>query len=400
MTRDAKIATLTAIIATGFVTTVMFYYYRSFYQQAVFPGNSFLVPGLFRDFIVAWQSWRSCEFNCVGLNGSPYFPGTFLFVNVLAWIPDPGQGARTLVTLYVAFFAIYTYLSVKTNLVSASIRDTVICTLMAYPVLLEIVTANVEAILFAFLVLFVYAYKRGNFALSVVALAVCIAMKGYPAVFAVVYLADRRYRDLLALIQWVIVLSIVPLLVFHGGLQSGITGYLSRLHNNQALYSNIQVVGFAPWSHSLLNGFRLLVGPNFQAMEQLFFPYLLFALASFAAVTLYLIFVERTFWKRIAILTVTMCVLPYTSADYTLIHFFIPIYLFINHLSNESDKRFDALVIILFALLMVPKTWITLWGNPYWNINIVLDPIIMVALVAAIVVQTVGKTKVAAPISA
>src|SRR5580658_1850589 len=113
MTRDAKIATLTAIIAIGFVTTCMFYYYRGFYQQLAFPGNSFLVPGLFRDFIVAWLSWRSCEFNCVGINGSPYFPGTFLFFNVLSWIPDPGQGARTLVTLYVAFLAIYTYLSVK-----------------------------------------------------------------------------------------------------------------------------------------------------------------------------------------------------------------------------------------------------------------------------------------------
>lgn len=399
MTRDAKIATLTAVIATGFVVACMYYYYRSFYQHLPFPANTFLTPGWLSDLIVSWVSWRKCEFSCTGMDGSPYFPATFLFVNILSWIPDPGLAGKTLVTLYAAFIASYTYLSVKTNLLAASIRDTVICTFMSYPVLLEIVTANVEGILFAFLVVFVYAYKRGNYPLSILALAVCISMKGFPAVFALVYVADKRYRDLFALTQWVIVLTVIPLLVFHGGFQSGIAGYLARIYDNVGLYSKLQIIrtvgGAAPWSHSLLNVPRMLMGPQFPPMQQVLVPYMLFALASFAAVTFYVIFVERTFWKRIAILTAAMCVLPYTSSDYKLMDFFIPIYLFINHRANESHKRFDALVIILFALLMVPKTWIIFWDNPWWNINVVLNPIIIVLVVAAIVVQTVREPKVA-----
>ena len=65
-------------------------------------------------------------------------------------------------------------------------------------------------------------------------------------------------------------------------------------------------------------------------------------------------FIETDFWKKVSLLVFIMLLFPYTSADYKLLHLFIPIVLFIN---NKKEEKNDLIYTILFALLLIPKNY-------------------------------------------
>jgi hypothetical protein len=49
-----------------------------------------------------------------------------------------------------------------------------------------------------------------------------------------------------------------------------------------------------------------------------------------------------------------MLLLPHISADYKLLHVFIPLFLFVN---SEARSKLDALYVSLFGLLLIPKDY-------------------------------------------
>jgi glucan phosphoethanolaminetransferase (alkaline phosphatase superfamily) len=156
------------------------------------------------------------------------------------------------------------------------------------------------------------------------------------------------------------------------------------------MYADLMIMGIAGnhFGHSLLNGLRIAVGDeSFPAMQRIMLPYLAFSTFIFSMVSLFIIFVERVFWKRITILVICMCLLPYTSTDYKLLHFFIPLFLFVNHskTSEEESEPFDIYYILLFSMLLIPKSYYYFHDSPLYTLNNVLNPIIMIALLSLIV---------------
>ena len=84
--------------------------------------------------------------------------------------------------------------------------------------------------------------------------------------------------------------------------------------------------------------------------------------------------------------------LPYISADYKLIHIFIPMLLFIN---CEKESSFRLLSAILFGLLLIPKAYYHFSGivsaesgAPDISISIIINPLIM--LIFSIVIMYEG----------
>ena len=59
----------------------------------------------------------------------------------------------------------------------------------------------------------------------------------------------------------------------------------------------------------------------------------------------YVVLVEKEFWKKVAILVVAMLLLPHVSADYKLIHIFLPLFLFIN-ISEIKPPRWSICCVI------------------------------------------------------
>jgi hypothetical protein len=108
--------------------------------------------------------------------------------------------------------------------------------------------------------------------------------------------------------------------------------------------------------------------------------YMLFSLVYISLIALYIMFVEKIFWKQIALLVFSFNLLPYVSADYKLIHLFIPLLLFIN---AEEKSDHDLLYIVLFGLLMIPKAYFLFpgirsdSGFADISISIIINPILM-----------------------
>lgn len=391
LSRDIKLKYLITTITVGFVTITAFFYYRGMVLEMGFPKNTFLPAPVtrFGDYFGVVDQWSSMAFTGVGY-GLSYFPGTYLIADVFSHIQPRMFSLTAFLAIFFCFFLIYAYLNLRSrNNHIETIQSVIVCAFMTYPVLFTIHTANIETFVFMFLCMFVYLYHRGKFALSSLPLAMCISMKVFPAVFLILFVADKKYKEIFLTLIAVVILSLLPLLIFDGGMSSGLDVYFGNLKASQKMYADLMILGPAGnhFGHSLLNGLRIVMGDTFPPMQKIMLPYLTLSIFVFSMVSLFIIFMERVFWKRIALLVISMCLLPYTSTDYKLLHFFIPLFLFINHGKTELEKSepFDLYYILFFSMLLIPKNYYYFHDNPFYTLNNVLNPIFMMALLLLIV---------------
>jgi hypothetical protein len=105
--------------------------------------------------------------------------------------------------------------------------------------------------------------------------------------------------------------------------------------------------------------------------------------ALLACVVVYVVCIEKRFWRKVALLVCALNLLPVVSGDYKLLHLFIPLYLFINE--NEPE-RLDWVFTALFGLLLIPKNYYRIPSLPEASISVLANPLLMLLLAAVIVV--------------
>lgn len=94
----------------------------------------------------------------------------------------------------------------------------------------------------------------------------------------------------------------------------------------------------------------------------------------------FVVWLEKEAWKRFAVLTFCMLLLPQLSADYTLIHVFLPLMLFLN---ARSASRLDLVYATLFGVLLIPLDYVVLIQDV--KSSVVLYPLAMVLMIGLIV---------------
>jgi hypothetical protein len=109
-----------------------------------------------------------------------------------------------------------------------------------------------------------------------------------------------------------------------------------------------------------------------------------------AALIYYLFSFEKELWRKVALLALAMILLPQVSPDYKLMHVFIPLFLFIN---KPAAQRRDVLYTILFALLLIPKSYLRLAPFPEASSSLLLNPLIMLALAGVIVSEGIADAR-------
>ena len=401
LTRDMKIAWLMTIVIAGFFSSVTFYYFRDFVFNPTAPVKAFLPqPDVrFGDFWSTINAWKTWQF--AGINpGLSYFPATYLITQIFVAINDFGLNNGTTDNLpfpyvytlvFVPFCFAYCAWGLRSDLKSETFLRAFVMTAMSYPVLFTIHTGNFEAFVFICITLFFYLFQTGRYRLSTLPLAMAISMKLFPAVFVVMYLCRRRYREIAYTGLYCFALTLLPLLIFRGGIRQGIGNYLKNFHASQNIYLKIMILDNSGchFGHSLLNGTRSLLLNTSNDLSRfipsILMPYFCFTLVFFAALALYIILIERVFWKQAALLVLAMCLLPFTSTDYKLMHFMIPLFLFINAEKSEKSEKFDAVYLVLFAFLFIPKTYFDLHGDPSLHEADILNPLVMLAMLLLIV---------------
>ncbi len=180
--------------------------------------------------------------------------------------------------------------------------------------------------------------------LALILIAVAAGIKIYPAVFGMLYLKEKRYREAGRLILYGMICFFVPF-VFFGGFH----GLVQMLLNQKKLHS-LSLYGWrnilATWN-KLDSQFLHLNLPIIGKMLTWMY----------AVISMIGMWILQDTWKRLFMVCSLMVIVPYWSGAYTVIYLVIPLLYF---LSEEHKKRMD----YIYAVLFVGMFCLFVWNTP------------------------------------
>ncbi len=220
--------------------------------------------------------------------------------------------------------------------------------LLSGPFLFQFERANIIFLALLFLIIFVFFKDSKNrlvreFAL--LSLAISAGIKIYPAVFVILLLKEKRFKESLRVLLYGLALFIFPFFTIGG------------INQLPILIKNV----FLTTDETTKWGFGYMV--NVQNTVRIFFGFLgnfsdkviiIGRALSLIVLVLGLVmaFVTKIRWKALAILTILMVVVPSVSYEYTLIFMLIPLIVFLDR--EEKENRIDYLYLFCFFLIFMP----------------------------------------------
>ena len=379
----------------GFILAVVAHYVVGQYVVRGYPFSTFLFkpqdttgfPGApnilgvhyFGDFFETWITSRGPRpYVDFPLSApSSYLPVTHIVLFPLAQLPlEPA------LVLYLAAFTVAVAALVFKSAAGDSLRRTqaaLVLTACSTPVLFLIDRANIEGLLFGFLAGALLAYRRERFYVAAVLIAIPAAMKGSPGIFWLLFVFDGHIRALLVSLATFAFGTLAALLVLPGSLSANVDGLQTAL-DGLLTATGEGTIGLRQ-SASLKAAFSGLgrVDEHFNFFVA---HYAFVALAVLVAVALALLLLRPVLWQRVALLSAAMILVPSVSYEYRMIHVYLPLLLF---LAMSERNRCDGLYVALFGLLLIPKGLPILYADV--NVGTVLNPLLLVALMAAVVID-------------
>lgn len=356
MLREDKIRIISLIVFLGFILSVFFHYIMTAYCGRGYPYTTFLFIPIdkFNDFFNTCRILKG--FNPYLTKTGPnsyYFPFANLLFYLFSLFPRLTFACFLTIFISLFFYLNFLFLSLKNKF--ESYISILILTFLTYPFLFIIDRGNIEGLLFILLALYIYFYKKHRF-LSTLFLSFAIALKGYPLLFSLILLSDKRYKDFLFLILFTFTISMLGLCFHKGGVIANLNFLLSGLNiaNNVcvcqtslvqrglSIFSFIKLM-LIKWHY--LKNVDMFIFLRYYQWSSLFLT---------IVVSIYLLFHKKELWEKVFLVTALMLLLPYISVDYKLIHIFLPLYLFVS--SPHADRK-DLFFTLMFALLLIPKDY-------------------------------------------
>ena len=262
-------------------------------------------------------------------------------------------GALTLLTIYLIFNAVIFYLAIEITGRKDRKKDLTIFSLLMLSAifagsgyLLANSTMLVVSLLMAGLQL-----KDSTSAVwretGLVLLAVSVAMKIYPAVFGLVFLKERKYKELIRLCLYSLLLFFVPFVFF-----GGVTGFRAWWSN---LNGPLQSASFYGRPQFLKGVFYTLIMKWTGRGEM--------ALSSILTVAVCLVWVwlawrSKSSSRSLFFLVCIMVFYPSSAYRYTLAYFSIPLVMILKEEPVEkAPESFTRIISILYGLLFTIPVW-------------------------------------------
>ena len=224
-------------------------------------------------------------------------------------------------------------------------------------------------------------------------IAFAAGMKIYPALFGLLYVFEKRYREAARLMLYGILLFFIPFAWF-----GGVDGFKQFLINQESIHLLqrndflTSIPSVARFVATELNWSVASASTIGQGLA------LAFGLVSLACVGL-----TQTLWKRCLFLVAFAALVPGWSAEYMAVYFIVPCVLFLCDAQTVPRKR-NALYAALFGgvLILLPfGTGFALHATVSWNMLVSFASIYILCLaVMADVLVTAIRTLRKSPISA
>lgn len=393
MEKFKKISILANIVLVGFVLAVVFHYVLGFYLAKPFPFNTFLyLPSLvFDDFTTLLPKIKGFAPYTPPSEWQNYFPLSYLIMAPFAYIKNKLVASFLFLLIFVGFF---NYMNMKIfkceNLNKIqNFQNIFILTFISYPFLCLVDRGNFDMIIFIFFAFYIFAFQSKKYQTAAILLGIINAFKPFSLLFLILFLFEKRYRELFLSIGTSFLLILGGFLIFKGN----IFNQISVMVQSWIWFKHIYIYGNGTWG--MINNSSLypllkfmFCGYNFYNIMSVatlakFYGY--FSLFCTVAVGI-LAWKEKVFWKRINLIVLYTLLIPNCIYDYKLIFLFVPIYLFVN-----SDKgKFDLIYTFLFGLLLIPKHYyiIDLLDNVNrFSLSMILNPLIMMIFIGLIIYE-------------
>jgi len=362
-----------------------------YYLGKPWPANTFLhTPDAhFWDFtLVVKQSAALDPFtkDIGGFAGAPFaqFLGYLFSILQVTWVQ--------LCIFFSSFFIVFVLMArhylygFKSILASNQLLALFAITFLTYPVLFAVDRANFDLLACALLLLFAFTYGSQKSKASAVFLALAVAIKPLVIVLGLVYVFDKRYKDILLVVFSAVLLTVLSLSLFKEGLfletrkyidaLSYTTGYLSA-GNQQAFSSDLYglltvVIQF--FGHRLGREIYLPAYPEARII------YAILVMCAFIYFVVYLWKNHLPLWQVLAVLTILLILLPFYSADYHLTYLLVPVLMY---LGLKEQTQNELLIVILLGLLFIPKNYYTI--QSFQNIGVVINPLLLLGLLISVI---------------
>lgn len=276
------------------------------------------------------------------------------------------------------FLLKYTYHSIKGN---GKLNDYIYTTILffTYPVFFLFDRGNYLMISFVFVCLFAYYYVL-NPTKSLYFLSAAIAMKIYPVMFILLFLVERKYKNIWKVAAITACLSIIPMLLFRGDFVSNVVSFIKNLFFFSGGYVN--ELSNVSWNLSLLGAIKILIMlfNNGILLLDVKLPFLILAVLLIAIVVFLLKKEVRLDRKMTYLVSLQILIMP-LSFDYSLIYLYVPLLML---LKNRRDLDVeDCFSIIVIALLFIPKSYGILYHDSVMAVSIqsLINPILLLLLI-------------------
>ena len=122
-----------------------------------------------------------------------HFPASFLLVD--PFLRQHHNGLLQYIMLFSVYFFFYSFFKMRRIELTSRVKYSLVFLCLSFPTMFTISTGHPEGILFILLSLFFLFYYKDRQILASLYLGQAIAMKLTPAVFLILLVSDRRYRQ-------------------------------------------------------------------------------------------------------------------------------------------------------------------------------------------------------------
>ena len=360
-----KVSLLSMIVLSGFLVSIALDFMVHCLYGMENSSAQFLPKVFFwGDFFDVYYSAQALNPYFMLNSGAIYLPFTYSLYFLLAKIPP----TVAVTCFFASFLASMVYFNNKffikmpqtTSTKPLGFLHLMILTLMTYPLLFCLVRGNLDAFIFVLVAGALLLYRKQQFWGSALVLGLAIAMKGYPLIFCLLFAADKRYKEIVACGLLAFCLTLFSLLLFKHSLLFNIghlCGNLQAFHHVFFLSgeSRLFVTSFFGVAKTLLD---IAVGSGqahyFVLLDSLVQYYNRVVLVAGLLIGLYVLFIEKIWWRKLAVLVGGLLLLPPISFDYRLMFIYLPLYYFVND-ESQAGREYDLRYVWLLGLLLIPK---------------------------------------------
>ena len=285
-----------------------------------------------------------------------YFPFAYMIVYPMRWLyPYDMENAITAYearysqyssiaacAFFILSFGMLFYLLYKSSKESEVEKLGILAALFCSSVtLFNLDRGNQQILTSAFLALFILTYRSKKKWLNhvgYIALAMAAALKIYPALFGILLLYEKKYKDAFITILYGFGFAFLPFFWLSGDVVTNFQHFIKVLEDFVEL-KGVGALGIS--APTILN-----INVNLKVIS-----YLMAVLALISAPTL------KSEWKKLMLLTMVLVMTSEQQSFYCLSFLFLPIVLFF----NEEHGWGDILYVLGFVLILSPLQYS--WSN-------------------------------------